>query len=203
MTISAHPKTGLPPSFREVPEQGFWGMVGFLTTEATFFVLLIAAYFYLAGESSSWPPAGISKPELAVPVVNTLILLASSLPMYFATRRLKQGRQRDAIVAMLASAVLGGLFIAIQAYELDHLEFSARTNAYGSVFITLTGFHLAHLMVGIALVLFAVLRTLAGHFDATHRLGFENTALYWHFVDAVWIAVFLTLHVSPWLLGRS
>ncbi len=191
------------PSFREVPEQGFWGMLGFISTEATFFVMLIAAYFYLAGEASSWPPDGIAKPELPLPIVNTVILLASSGPMFYATRQLRRGHMRGVIGGLLSSAVLGAVFIAIQAYELDHLEFSARSNAYGSAFITLTGFHLAHLVVGIALVLYAVLRTMAGHFDAEHRLGIENTALYWHFVDVVWIAVFLTVHISPWALGRS
>lgn len=201
MSLSA--KGAQPPRFREVPEQGFWGMLGFIATEATFFVMLISAYFYLVGESPTWPPEGIAKPELPLPIINTVILLASSGPMFYATHQLRRGRIRGVVTGLLASAILGTAFIAIQAYELNHLEFSARTNAYGSMFITLTGFHLAHLAVGIALVLYALLRTLAGHFDSEHRLGVENTALYWHFVDVVWIAVFLTVHVSPWALGRG
>jgi cytochrome c oxidase subunit I+III len=179
---------------------GWWGMVFFILTEAILFSFLIASYFYLRSTNDHWPPSGISDPEIPIALINTVILLASSVPMFLGSRAASRGSRGGVVAGLVVAALLGIAFLAIQCYELANLDFGYNDNSYASSFITLTGFHMAHLIAGVLIVAFMVIRAIAGHFTPEHHVGIEVTALYWHFVDVVWIAVFLTLHISPRLL---
>lgn len=203
--MSAQPQAATtPPGFPATARPaGWWGMVLFILTEGMLFSLLITSYFYLRSVSVSWPPGDIEMPALLLPSIGTIILLGSSLPMFYATHAIARNNRRGLIAGMGVSFVLGAVFLVLQAYELSELGFSHSTNAYGSVFITLTGFHAAHLVVGMLMLAFIIVRSFLGHFTDENKLAPENVALYWHFVDAIWIAVFLTLHISPHLLSSS
>jgi heme/copper-type cytochrome/quinol oxidase subunit 3 len=203
MSASAVRTVKKPAFTTQSREPGWWGMVLFILTEGMLFSLLITSYYYLYSGSSQWPQGGIAKPELFLPSVATVILLASSGPLVFATRSLAKGSTRGALIGLVWGFVLGAVFLGIQAYEFIELDFSASTNAYGSLFWTLSGFHAFHLVLGLMMVAFTAYRVTRGHFDAEHRLGVETTAMYWHFVDAVWVVVFLTLHISPYVLSSS
>jgi cytochrome c oxidase subunit 3 len=174
----------------------------FITTEATLFAALIASYFYLRFKATpEWPLGGIATPELKLPLVMSAILLSSSVPMAWADHGIREGRVGRLRLGLALTFVLGATFLGLQGGEyLTKLrEFTPTTNAYGSLFFAITGFHGMHVAVGLAMNLFAQVRAWLGHFGRGRHLHVQTTAMYWHFVDAVWVVIMLSLYVGPHL----
>lgn len=202
MTAQAGVRTaGLRGAAPLAREPGWWGMALFILAEAVLFSLMLASYFYLMSDAPAWPPDGIAKPDLLLPGIDTVILLGSSIPMFWATASIARGNRQQTSIALAVAAVMAIIFLAIQAYTLLNAEFSGRDSAYGSLYYTIELTHAAHLVVALLLLAMALIRNLLGHFDRDHRLGIETTAMYWHFVDIVWIFVFLSLHISPYVFA--
>lgn len=180
---------------------GWWGMVWLIATEATLFAALIASYFYLRFRYGvDWPPGDIEKPALGLPIIMSVILLSSSLPVHWAEKGIERGSQGRLRIGLLLGFVLGAIFLGLTLgieWPEKLKEFTPRTNVYGSLYFTLTGFHLAHLVVGLAFSLWAQIRAWRGAFDEKRHLTVQNFALYWHFVDVVWVFVFATIFLSP------
>jgi heme/copper-type cytochrome/quinol oxidase subunit 3 len=197
--------TRAPALATEMPHgrtPGWWGMIMFVTTEATLFASLLGSYFYVRFQSGPvWPPPGIEKPELVKPLIMTALLLPSSLPVMWAERGIRKGQQWRLRLGLFITIVQGLGFLAVQAteYASNLKKFTFTTNAYGSLFYTITGFHGAHVLVGIVMLAMVLVRALRGHFGARRHEAVSNAALYWHFVDAVWLAVFTSLYVTPHL----
>jgi heme/copper-type cytochrome/quinol oxidase subunit 3 len=180
---------------------GWWGMVLVIVTEASLFGYLLFSYFYLASMARGpWPPAGM--PELRLALPNTGILLFSSGTMWWAESGIRRGGRGRLLGGLLLTLALGLGFLGIQLIEYRHQVFGPSTNAYGSLFFTITGFHGAHVAVGLLMIAIVALRAALGHFSASRHLAVTNVAMYWHFVDAVWLAVFTSLYLSPHLTGR-
>jgi heme/copper-type cytochrome/quinol oxidase subunit 3 len=182
---------------------GWWGVVWLIATEATLFAMLIASYFYVRFRSGEiWPPDGIEEPKLALPIVMSVILLSSSIPVHMAERGAKKGNDKALRYGLGIGWLLGAVFLAltwgVEWPEVLH-EFGPTTNVYGSMFFTITGFHGAHVLGGLAFSLWAQVRAWKGAFGPERHSTIENFTLYWHFVDVVWIAVMLTLYISPHL----
>lgn len=179
---------------------GWWAMVCTVVTEAALFAYLILSYFYLASIAEGrWLPGG-EPPELSLPLVMTVLLLLSSAAMWWAERGIGQGNQGRLRWGLLLTWLLGAAFLAIQfGWEWPGEQFGPTTGAYGSLFFTITGLHAAHLAVGLLMNLWVQLRAWAGHFTERRHLAVSNVALYWHFVDAVWLVVLSTLYISPYL----
>jgi len=172
-------------------------MVLVIATEAMLFAYLLFGYFYLASSATGpWPPSG--RPSLSLALPNTGILLASSVCIWWAERGIRAGSARRLVVGLVATLALGLTFVSIQAVEYSRESFRLSTNAYSSVFYTVTGLHGAHVLVGLLMVAVTLIRTLKGHFSAERHLAVTNTAMYWHFVDAVWLVVFVSLYASPY-----
>ncbi len=179
---------------------GWWGIVMLMVTEGCLFAYFLTAYFTLRFRADIWPPAGIQRPELLIPAINTGILILSSVPMYWADHSMRHGGHQGRMKLGLAlSFLLGAIFLIIQVWKALQWPFTPATHAYASIFIGLTVFHGAHVVAG--LVMNAVTQLLAwlGYFNQHRRLGVQVTGLYWHFVDVVWVVVFLTIHVSPYI----
>jgi heme/copper-type cytochrome/quinol oxidase subunit 3 len=201
-------ETGLPgellPARYEGPRAfGWWGMVWLIATEATLFALLIASYFYLRFRSGpTWPPDGIPDPELRLPLIMTAILWSSSIPVHMADRAIRHGDVGRLKTGLAAGFALGVTFIVI-TFALEwpeaHREFGPTTNTYGSLFFTITGFHAAHVLVGLSVSAWAQARAWQGAFDETRHVSVQNFAMYWHFVDIVWAFVLATVYLSPHL----
>jgi heme/copper-type cytochrome/quinol oxidase subunit 3 len=198
--------TGIPgetlPEHASGPRSfAWWGMVLLIATESTLFALIIASYFYLRFRSGPvWPPDGIRKPELPLVLVMTAILWSSSLPVHLADRAIRKGRQSLLRLGLFAGFVLGLTFIVLQVaveYPTVLREFSPRTNVYGSLFFTITGFHGAHVVVGLVFSLWTQVRAWTGAFDEHRHVTVQNFTMYWHFVDIVWIFVLSALYLSP------
>jgi cytochrome c oxidase subunit III len=176
---------------------GWYGMVFFLASEAVFFANLIAAYLYLRVRAGAWPPTveHLTRPEPLMTGINTLILLASSFPMHFAARAITKGDKRGLTIGLGLTALLGAIFLGGQAYEYVHNAFGPSTGVFGSTFYTLTGFHGAHVTFGVIFLLICFIRSLRGDFSQNKHFGINAVEMYWHFVDAVWIILFLTVYI--------
>lgn len=198
--------TGLPgevlPEVATGPRSfGWWGMVWLIATEATLFAILIASYFYLRFRNGpDWPPGDIPPPELALPLVMTAILWASSIPVHIADRGIRRGDQARLKAGLAAGFLLGATFLVLTlAVEWPHTlrEVTPTTHAYGSMFFTITGFHATHLAVGLLVSAWTQARAWQGAFDRHRHLSVQTFAMYWHFVDVVWAFVLFSLYISP------
>ena len=198
MSVIAAPSPA-PDSARPVArEPGWWGMLLLVATESAMFLALLAAYFFVRVHSPEWPQGGAEAPKLLRPVIMTLLLMASSVPAYLAERSAKRGQQGRLRLSLLATLLLGAAFLGLQAWEYsDSLErMSPHDSAYASLFYTITSVHGAHVALGLLLLLWTLVAALAGRFSPERNLAVQNVALYWHFVHAVWLAVFASLYLS-------
>jgi heme/copper-type cytochrome/quinol oxidase subunit 3 len=177
---------------RSLPN-GWWGVAIFVCGEATFFGLLISSYFYLRFEAVSWPPAGVDKPKVALPLILTAILVATTAPLIAAVRAGRAGRVRAAWMLLLLAVVVQGAYLGIQLHEFlgDLDTVRPKESAYGSIYITLLGAHHLHVVVGILLELW-LLATLLRGLTSYRLIGLRAIALYWYFVNTVAVAVVLT-----------
>lgn len=188
----------LPPAASPAAQVGGWGMVLFICNEAALFACLVASYFYLGVSNPAWPPAGIEKPVLRLPIIMTVLLVSSSVVLLWAERQHTSGHRAAYRAGTVVTIVLGLGFLALQAREyadkLAHVR--ATENAYTSMFFTITGLHGTHVAFGVLMLLWALCREIAGT-APPHALAIRNTSLYWHFVDAVWLVILTSLYLSP------
>ena len=133
-----------------------------------------------------------------IPAINTLLLLSSGVTVTIAHWALKENRRSQLILFMAFTILLGVTFLSLQAYEYGHayheLNLKLSTGAYGSTFFMLTGFHGFHVTVGAIMLSVILGRCIAGHFKPDHHFAFEGVAWYWHFVDVVWLGLFIFVY---------
>ena len=175
---------------------GWWGMVVLIATEATIFLALLASYFFLRAGSAEWPQGGIQAPELLTISIFTAILLGSSIPIFWAESAIEKGRVSHMRLALFISFLMGAAFLGHQVYEFAHLDYSISDNAYASIFLVTTGLHGLHVLAGLLISAVVQLKARLGWFSADRHLTVSVFALYWHFVDVVWIFVFSSLYLS-------
>jgi cytochrome c oxidase subunit 3 len=208
-----------------------WSMGWFIFSEVMFFAAFFGALFYariysvpwLGGAGSGamtnewlwpafdamWPTNGpgevggefTTMGPWGIPAINTLILLTSGVTVTWAHWGLKMGNRGQLILGLLATVVLGFIFLGLQAYEYIHayndLNLTLASGMYGTTFYMLTGFHGLHVTLGATMLLIILLRAMKGHFTAEHHFAFEAVAWYWHFVDVVWLGLFVFVY---WLV---
>ncbi len=171
---------------------GWYGMVFFIASEAVFFANLIASYLYLRVRAgSNWPQVEVDQ-KLAL--VNTLILVSSSVTLHFGARAIARGNKAGLSRWLLPTIILGAIFISIQLFEYHANGFGPSSNIFGSDFYTLTGFHGAHVTVGILFLAVCWVRSLRGDFTADKHFALTAAEMYWHFVDVVWIILVSLLY---------
>jgi heme/copper-type cytochrome/quinol oxidase subunit 3 len=173
-------------------------MVLVIVNEAMVFAALLATYFYLRFNSVLWPPQGVDRPELTLSSINTVILILSSVAMQWAVVGIARGAVGRLRLGLAIAFVLGAIFLAIQIYEYTQLRFLPQAHAYGSLFWSITGLHATHVLVGLLMNLYVQVRAGYGHFSAERRQAVENVAMYWHFVDVVWLFIFTSLFLSAY-----
>jgi len=174
-----------------------YGMILFIASEVMFFVAFFWAFFSSAfyPVGGVWPPEGISViPAFDLPLMMTLILLLSGCTVTWAHHELLEGNIKEATKAMGLSVGLGFFFLCFQAYEYVYSPFGFTDGIYASTFYLATGFHGFHVLVGTIFLAVCWFRTAKGHFDAKNHFGFEAAAWYWHFVDVVWLFLFIAVY---------
>ncbi|HEV2755823.1 MAG TPA: heme-copper oxidase subunit III [Actinomycetota bacterium] len=172
------------------------GMTLFVSSEVMFFGALFASYFMLRGTTEPWPPSGSIETSLLLPGAMTACLLASSGTVHAGVAAFAAGRREAAARWLGATIVLGTVFLAGQLYEYAELAregFAASSDVFSTLFFTITGFHGLHVAIGLVMLVTVWLR-LGRYGDKTGPA--EGAAYYWHFVDGVWVLVFLTLYVA-------
>ena len=143
----------------------------------------------------TWPPQGIEVFDpWHLPFVNTLILLLSGTTVTWAHHALIEGDRKGLIQGLWCTVLLGALFTCVQAWEYVHAPYSITSTIYGSTFFMATGFHGAHVLIGTTFLLVNLIRAYKGHFSPKHHFGFEAAAWYWHFVDVVWLFLFVSIY---------
>jgi cytochrome c oxidase subunit 3 len=169
------------------------GIVIFLGSELMFFSSLFGTYFTLRAQNTLWTPPDVKVDALRL--LSTSILVASSGTMQMAAHRIKQGRTASMKRWVWLTLLMGATFLGFQAHEWSTVSFKISTDAYGSTFFAMTGFHGLHVFAGLVIMLVLLGRAAAGAYSADQHAGVEVATYYWHFVDVVWIALFLTIFV--------
>ena len=188
----------LPVGSKGRLSSGWWGMIVLIATEAALFAYLLFSYFYIASQNGgAWPPGGPPKLELAIP--GTVVLMLGSVTMWWGEMGIRAGRQGQLLIGLGASVLLGLAFVALEGLEWSRKGFTPMTDAYGSLYFVVTGFHLTHVLVGVLMLVMLFVWALLGYFGVRRHSTVSIAVMYWHFVTAVWVAVFLTFYVSPYL----
>nr|AXS66373.1 cytochrome c oxidase subunit 3 [Cucujoidea sp. 12 KM-2017] len=177
-----------------------WGMILFITSEIFFFISFFWAFFHNSLAPSieigmTWPPKGISSfNPIQIPLLNTLILLTSGLTVTWAHHSLMENNYNQALQSLLLTVLLGIYFSILQGYEYMEASFSIADSIYGASFFMATGFHGIHVIIGTTFLLVCLIRHYKYHFSPIHHFGFEAAAWYWHFVDVVWLFLYISIY---------
>jgi len=210
---------------KQVDNSFRWGMSWFIFTEVMFFAGFFGALYYMRilavpwlGDldhkilwpdfAAGWPTSGPGITDKftpmdawGLPAINTALLLSSGVTVTWAHWALKLNKRSQLKWGLFLTILLGVLFICFQAYEYGHayseLNLKLSTGAYGATFFMLTGFHGFHVTLGAIMLTVIYFRVLAGHFKPEHHFGFEGVSWYWHFVDVVWLGLFIFVY---WLV---
>ena len=180
-----------------------YGMILFIASEVMFFVAWFWAFFDAALFPSAvdavgghWPPKGIEVLNpFAFPLLNTLILLCSGTTVTWAHHAIIHGDRKGLKLGLMATIALGLVFTSVQAWEYAHAPFAFKGSIYGSTFFMATGFHGFHVIVGTIFLIICLIRANKGDFTPKQHFGFEAAAWYWHFVDVVWLFLFVSIYV--------
>lgn len=177
-----------------------WGIILFITSEVLFFVSFFWTFFHrrlcprieLAG---FWPPGNI-KPfhPMQVPLLNSTVLIVSGLTLTWAHHSLLDGNHSQVTQGLLFTILLGIYFSILQGYEYSEASFTISDSVYGSTFFLTTGFHGLHVLIGTSILLVTFIRHIKYHFSRIHHFGFEAAAWYWHFVDVVWLFLYISIY---------
>nr|YP_009772332.1 cytochrome c oxidase subunit III [Sarcophaga brevicornis]QIT03213.1 cytochrome c oxidase subunit III [Sarcophaga brevicornis] len=177
-----------------------WGMILFILSEVLFFVSFFWAFFHSSLSPSIelgaiWPPMGITPfNPFQIPLLNTVILLTSGITVTWAHHSLMEGNHSQAAQSLFFTVTLGIYFTILQAYEYIEAPFTIADSVYGSTFFMATGFHGIHVLIGTTFLLICLIRHLNNHFSSNHHFGFEAAAWYWHFVDIVWLFLYVSIY---------
>jgi cytochrome c oxidase subunit III len=177
------------------PSRGRVGMLSLIVGESAIFTIFVVAYIYYIGRSTNGPTPKI----LDVPIFNTVCLLSSSLTIIMAEHAIAHGLVRRFAAWWGLTMLLGLEFLAGTAIEwrdlIGNQHFTIRTNLFGTTFYSLVGLHATHVVVGLLMLSLVMIFTLAGRVQQRHAERIQVLALYWHFVDAVWVVVFTVVYI--------
>nr|YP_004564074.1 cytochrome c oxidase subunit III [Libelloides macaronius]CBW30524.1 cytochrome c oxidase subunit III [Libelloides macaronius] len=177
-----------------------WGMILFIVSEVFFFISFFWAFFHSSLSPTvelglSWPPMGIIPfNPLEVPLLNTVILLSSGVTITWAHHSLMNSNYTQTAQGLLFTVLLGIYFTILQAYEYIEAPFTIADSVYGSTFFVATGFHGLHVLIGTTFLIVCFIRHVNYHFSSNHHFGFEAAAWYWHFVDVVWLFLYISIY---------
>jgi cytochrome c oxidase subunit III len=196
MNAAVTPERPLPVGSKSRHASGWWGMLAIVATEAALFAYLLFSYYYTAAHTTNpWPTGG--PPEFSLSVPGSIILIAGSFVMAWGERGIRQGQNGRLAAGLIFSILLALVFLGIQFWEWFHKPFALDYDAYSSLYFVITGFHMAHVAVGVVMLAVVLLWTLLGMFDARRHSAVSIAVIYWHFVTLVWLAVFFTFYISP------
>ena len=172
------------------------GIFLFIGSEIMLFGSFFTVYFFdrVVNQTKPWPPQPFERPVF-VALINTIILVTSSFTMHWATQSVKRNNRAGLQAGMVLTFLLGLTFLLTQVIEYHRIGFNTGDESFAATFFGLTGLHGVHVAVGLTILLGITLRSFRGHFSPEHHHGVEIGGIYWHFVDVMWIIVFVTVYV--------
>nr|QXP99391.1 cytochrome c oxidase subunit III [Eoscarta assimilis] len=176
------------------------GMMLFIISEVLFFMSFFWSFFHSSLVPTveigmTWPPKGISTfNPMQIPLLNTMILLSSGITITWAHHSLMEKNHLQTTQSLFFTIILGTYFSMLQAYEYYEATFTIADSIYGSTFFMATGFHGLHVIIGTTFIMITLMRHMMFHFSNIHHFGFEAAAWYWHFVDLVWLFLYISIY---------
>lgn len=176
----------------------WWGVIGFMLIEGTFFALTIAAYFYLMSQEQTWPPAPFHPPDWLAGTLFTLVMVLSEIPNSLVKRAAEAGRLREVRKLLLLVSIVGIVLLIIRAFEFNSLNVRWYDNAYGSIIWALLVLHTTHIMTdwGDTVVLAALMHTKHG-IEGRRFVDVSENSLYWRFVWLAWLPIYVLIYWLP------
>ncbi len=171
------------------------GMVLFVASEAMFFAALFGAYFTIKANAKEWPPAGIEHLKIDVASILTVILVLSSVVIQLSLRSIRRGDQRRAVTFLAVTIALGVTFLLLQFYDYSQLGFGLKDGAFGTLFYVMTGIHMAHVFGGVVFLALVLVQSMSGMVSPSNYDSLAAGAIYWDFVDVVWLLLFTTFYL--------
>ncbi len=192
------PDRALPVGSDGHNSTAWWGVLALIATEGSLFAYLLFSYAYFAVQRTpDWLPT--MRPSLKYGLPGTFVLVSSSATIWWSERGMKRGNHSQHLIGLIATILLGILFVGIELLDWRDKDFTLSSRAYGSFYFIITGFHLAHVIVGVSLLTAVLGWSLAGYFTPRRHMHVTITGTYWHFVDAVWVFVFTTFFIAPYV----
>nr|QGA73982.1 cytochrome c oxidase subunit 3 [Chrysomela populi] len=177
-----------------------WGVILFIISEMFFFISFFWSFFHNSLSPSIelgmiWPPKGIQTfNPIEIPLLNTLMLLTSGLTITWSHHSLMENNYKQSLQSLSLTVMLGIYFTMLQTYEYMEAPFTISDSVYGSSFFMATGFHGLHVIIGTTFLLVSLIRHFNMHFSTMHHFGFEAAAWYWHFVDVIWLFLYISIY---------
>nr|YP_009379192.1 cytochrome c oxidase subunit III [Kiwa tyleri]ARQ27015.1 cytochrome c oxidase subunit 3 [Kiwa tyleri] len=177
-----------------------WGMILFIVSEILFFFSFFWAFFHSSLSPTvdigmMWPPMGINPfNPFQIPLLNTIILLSSGASVTWTHHAIMENNHSQATQSLLLTVCLGIYFTFLQAFEYLEAPFTIADSVFGSTFFVATGFHGLHVIIGTTFLMICLYRLYNYHFSSSHHFGFEAAAWYWHFVDIVWLFLYIFIY---------
>nr|ASV72593.1 cytochrome oxidase subunit 3 [Bathynella cf. rufa JHS-2017] len=176
------------------------GMLLFILSEIMFFFSFFWAFFHSSMSPNIelggyWPPIGITSfNPMEIPLLNTIVLLSSGASLTWAHHEMMNSEKSNSLLAMIITIILGSLFTLLQAMEYYEASFCINDSIYGTTFFMATGFHGLHVIIGTTFIIVCTFRMYFYQFSYLHHVGFEAAAWYWHFVDVVWLFLYISIY---------
>jgi heme/copper-type cytochrome/quinol oxidase subunit 3 len=192
------PATNAPPPVRRVDNlRGTWGMALFIATETALFLAMFFSYYYTDKKSASWREEIPPKLHYSIPML--AVLLTSSAVLYWGEKQVKKERYVAGRLALVGTIILGLGFLSMTYLEdMEHLQhLTPRSDSYGSIFYAIISLHGAHVMFGVLMMLWVLLLPRYKPALYTPHRPYHNVAMYWHFVDTVWVFIVSLLYIAP------
>nr|ASY98176.1 cytochrome c oxidase subunit III [Odontomantis sp. JZ-2017] len=185
---------------KEVMKGLRWGMILFIISEVFFFLSFFWTFYHSSlaptvDLGSLWPPVGINTfSAIQVPLLNSIVLLSSGITITWSHHGLLENNYKQANQGLMMTILLGIYFTALQLYEYIEAPFAIADSVFGSTFFVSTGFHGLHVIIGTTFLITCMMRMIFVHYTSKHHVGFEAAAWYWHFVDVVWLFLYVSIY---------
>lgn len=184
--------------YEEVRGHRLLGFLLFLISDSILFMSFIFGYLYNRAAAPVWPPPGLERPDVFLAAVNSIVLFGSGVTMHFAMESMRHENRKRFVGFVLATIVLGLMFLGGQVIEYTTLirhDVTWNGTTFGASFFTLTGMHGFHVFIGVIFLVTVLIQTLKGVYTTQRHFGLTAATLYWHFVDVIWVALFSLFYV--------
>jgi cytochrome c oxidase subunit 3 len=171
------------------------GMILFVASEAMFFAAFFGGYFTIKANAPAWPPPGVPHLKIEIAAILTVILIASSVTVQMALRSTRGGSSRRATIWLGTTIVLGICFLGLQLYDYSELGFGLKDGPFGTLFYVMTGIHMAHVVGGVVFLSLVFGQATRGRLSPEHHDPLAAGAIYWDFVDVVWVCLFVVFYL--------